>query len=439
MDVRPSTLRGPLSAPLRKGALSFFAALIVIVGLANTSCETPPPPPGPFYYFRVMWNGPDASTQATIGFSAIDTPTDDMKVYYDVLDHGTDLSKYAYSQAVTTTNTMYNMNNVFVRLTKLQPATNYYFVAANAKNKSVRYWFRTAPSTSNTQLSIVAGGDSRNNREPRLNANRLVAKLRPDAVMFGGDMIDVGLEAEWKVWFQDWQETIAEDGRVTPIIAARGNHERTNDQIENLFDTPKGVHYAVSAGGSLLRVYTLNSESSIAGTQTDWLKSDLAASTGTIWKFAHYHRPMRPHVKRKGDLETAYRHWAPLFYQFGMNLVVECDAHVVKATWPLRPSSDKGSSDGFIRDDRRGTVYVGEGGWGAPLRNDDDRRAWTRDSGSFNHFQWMFVSPSRVEVRTVNVDNQASVEALSDADRFRMPAGISLWKPSNGEVITLER
>ncbi len=432
MEVRPKIIG-------RRSVLSLLGAFAIAGIFGNTACEAPPAPPAPFYYYRVMWNG-DAATSATVGWSSVDAPSADQKLYYDTIDHGTDTAKYAFSKGISTSNTAQNMNNVFVRLTGLQPDTKYYFVVADAKNVGTRYWFKTASDDDDERLSIIAGGDSRNNRTPRMAANSLVAKLRPDAVMFGGDMVDAGLEAEWKYWFQDWQLTIADDGRITPLIITRGNHERSNEIVEQLYDAPKGVYYAVNIGGDLLRIYTLNTEAAVTGAQTDWLKKDLAANQGAKWTFAQYHRPMRPHVGSKIDHDSAYSSWAGPFHQYGMDLVVECDAHTVKATWPIRPSKEAGSSDGFIRDDRTGTVYVGEGGWGAPLRDDDDKRAWTRDSGKFNHFQWMFVSPSEVEVRTVQVDNADEVEALDDNDdRFAIPAGIRLWTPPNGQVVKLTR
>ena len=78
---------------------------------------------------------------------------------------------------------------------------------------------------------------------------------------------------------------------------------------------------------------------------------------------------------------------------------------------------------------------MGEGCWGAPLRSNDDDKTWTRASGSFNQFKWMFVSPEGIEVRTVKTDQVDQVVALCDEDRFTIPKGIDLWKPSTGEVI----
>lgn len=385
---------------------------------------------------RLMWHG-DASTVATVGFSTASAPSSNLRVYYDTVDHGTQTASYALSRAVDAKNAYKGLNNSFVRLTGLSPATTYYFVVSDGRESTPRYWFRTASATSDQRLSIIAGGDSRNNATPRRAANTLVAKLRPDAVMFGGDMTDSGSDSQWNEWFEDWQLTIASDGRVTPVIMTRGNHESSNDIMVNLFDTNSGVYYATTVGGNLARIYTLNSESSIGGTQTNWLSADLAASSSATWKLAQYHKPMRPHYSGKSDGTNQYRYWAPLFDQHGMDVVVECDTHMVKQTWPIRASSASGNVDGFVRDDNNGVIYVGEGGWGAPLRSADKNRNWTRDSGKFNHFQWFFISERELEIRTVRVDNAAQVAALTDDTRFSIPAGLDVWRPANGEVIRL--
>ncbi|MEL6534599.1 MAG: Ig-like domain-containing protein [Bacteroidota bacterium] len=155
------------------------------------------------------------------------------------------------------------------------------------------------------------------------------------------------------------------------------------------------------------------------------------------WKIAQYHKPMRPHVSSKSEGNNQYNNWASLFYNYGVKLVVECDAHTVKSTWPVRPSTSGGSDEGFVRDDTYGTVYVGEGCWGAPLRSNNDNKNWTRNSGAFNQIKWIFVDQSKIETRTLRTDNAANVGSVSDSDIFRAPSNLDIWNPSNGSVITI--
>jgi hypothetical protein len=124
-----------------------------------------------------------------------------------------------------------------------------------------------------------------------------------------------------------------------------------------------------------------------------------------------------------------------VFSDEGMDLVVECDSHTVKRTWPLTPAA--GAEQGFLRDDARGTVYIGEGCWGAPLRDSDDAKSWTRAHGSFNEVNWLHYYPDRIEVRTVMTDAISQSEPVSDADPFAAPAGLPLWNAENGGVLTV--
>ncbi len=383
--------------------------------------------------YRCIWNA-DPATMMTVGWNQI-SGTNPV-IYYDVQDYGGDWQAYANAQKADKSIVSKGMNNHFARLKGLQPSTTYYFVIKDSEGVSRRMFFTTAPDNPYERISIIAGGDSRNNRDSRRNANLLVSKLRANCVMFAGDMTASDNATQWPQWFEDWQLTISEDGRITPIIAARGNHEYSNETLVKLFDAPnRHVHYAFTIGGSLLRIYTLNSMIAAGGNQAAWLESDLRQHTDVTWKMAHYHHPIRPHTRRKSEKDKQRNSWATLFYEYGVDLVVECDAHTVKTTWPIRPSTEPGSDEGFIRDDINGTVYVGEGCWGAPLRPNDDNKAWTRNSGRFNQFKWMFVDINGVEVRTVKTDNASSVGAVYPGDVFTPPSNLDIWTPSNGGVI----
>ncbi|WP_299899589.1 fibronectin type III domain-containing protein [uncultured Aquimarina sp.] len=386
--------------------------------------------------YRLTLRG-NPSTSIVIGWNQYSG--NNVRVYYGTTDYGTNYNSYPFTKTPDRTVSYKGMNNTFARLTGLQPDTAYYFVIRDSQGTSERFWFKTAPADK-SRLSFIAGGDSRNNRTPRQNANRLVAKLKPHAVLFGGDMTDDDTNSQWRDWFNDWQLTIASDGRMFPIVATRGNHEDSNNSVYNLFDTPSSsVYYALTFGDNLVRTYTLNTEISISGNQTTWLRNDLNASTNVIWKIAQYHKPMRPHVSYKSEGYSQYNNWAQLFYDKGVRLVVECDAHTVKTTWPVRPSTGSGSDEGFIRDNQNGTVYAGEGCWGAPLRSNNDNKNWTRNSARFNQFKWIFVDENKIETRTIRVDNASQVGSVSNNNVFQIPSNLDIWNPSNGSVVTINK
>jgi len=270
-----------------KNSYLLIALFICTIGFADTD------------KYRLILNS-DPSSSMMIAWNQISgsNPT----VYYDTVDYGnSDYTLYAFSKTVDRATSYAGMENKFASITGLTPDTNYYFIIHDSQGNSQRFWFRTAPSDL-SRLSFVAGGDSRNNRTPRQNANLLVSKLKPHAVIFGGDMTSSGSDLEWQNWMDDWQLTTASNGRMFPIIPARGNHESTN-KIYNLFNTTSGsdAYYAITFGNDLFRIYTLNSEISVSGNQLTWLENDIAANSSVVWKTVQYHKPMRPHYTGKAE------------------------------------------------------------------------------------------------------------------------------------------
>ena len=385
---------------------------------------------------RCMWRD-DPATSMVIAWDQ--RSGTEPALLYDTEDFGQVARSYRMRQRPDRSTNAKGMNTQFVRLTGLKPNTVYYFVILDSEGLSKRFSFRTAPNTPDVRLSVIAGGDSRNHREARVDANKIVSKIRPNFIMFGGDMTENDSPKEWQDWLDDWQYTIGSDGRLFPIITARGNHESQNASITELFDSPSpDVYFALTIGGNLLRVYTLNSLIPPSGNKRDWLQRDLAASQQFTWRFAQYHHAIRPHTLNKNEKDELLINWATLFHKYKVHVAVESDAHVVKWTWPIRPSKEPGSDQGFIRDDENGTVYLGEGTWGAPLRVNNDDKNWTRASGSFNQFKWLFVDQRSVEIRTIRTDGADRVQEIDPNTPFEPPLGLVFWNPPTGDVVTIK-
>ncbi len=152
---------------------------------------------------------------------------------------------------------------------------------------------------------------------------------------------------------------------------------------------------------------------------------------------AQYHKPLRPHSGGKAENNFQYDAWAQLFYDEGVRLVVECDSHMAKTTWPVKPSSGPDNDEGFVVEQTNGTVYTGEGCWGAPLRPNNDDKSWTRNSGMFNQFKLIFVDQSKIELRTIDVNNAASVGEVTNTDPFTLPVNLDVFSPPTGAVVTI--
>lgn len=383
--------------------------------------------------YRVTWNT-DPTAEATIAWNQ--KQGDPGVVYYGTLDHKRHHEKYEKSQKVDRVQDFHEMKNCFVRLKGLLPDTEYFFVIRDQQGVSRRLKFRTAASKP-TAFTFVAGGDSRNGRAVRQSANLMVSKLKPSFVAFTGDMISKDTAKCWTAWFDDWQETIAKDGTVVPIVAHRGNHEGIPESIHHLFDTPKDAYYCIAIGGDLFRYYALNSMIPADGEQGKWLKADLAKN---YKKFTHlaagYHHPMRPHVKSKKEGKNPYK-WAETFYKYGLDVSFESDSHVLKRTLPLKPNTAGEEGFSVAKGDKNATVYTGEGCWGAPLRSANDAKSWTLDCTKANGFDWIRVSPEKIQIKTVFIKDVAKVGEVKSSNSYQNPQGLTTWQAKGGEVVTI--
>ncbi len=417
---------------------------------------------------RLVWND-DPSTTMTIAWDQI--KGDNPKVYYGTVDHGTDHTQYANTMPPTRVEAYRGMNNHFAKLTGLTPGSTYYFVIKDSEGTSDRLWFRTAPDTPQP-FTFISGGDTKSIGDALMAgrySHQIVPKLRPLFIIFNGDFCTGSgtNDAYWKLWFDDWYElTQTDDGRLFPIIPVHGNHE--NGDMEVLYhlfdagntDTAQSLnltYYGLSVGGNLLRIYTLNSEiDQITGAldaQTAWLTTDLQNSQDHTFRAAGFHKPFRPHTAGKSENDYLYDAWAQLFYDQNMSLGFDADAHMHKITFPVRPDTGPDSFMGFIRDDENGTMFIGEGSWGASYRDNDDDKPWTLDSGAFQQLKWIQVfpqfgmTPARMDIYTVitgikdqsgmTVSYTDNVGSNTEATRFNLPENINLREiPNYGSVIS---
>ena len=381
----------------------------------------------------------------------------------------------------------------FAHLTGLAADTDYAFEICDSEGCTDKYmYFRTAPAT-HKPVTLIAGGDSRRssstfgpNDAARRRGFELVGRIRPLAVIFSGDFMDEGVYGEWLIWMNEWQLTQSSDGRMYPLVPTHGNHENQDrEMISRVFGTPNegaangwGTFGELAIGGNMLRLFTLNSSldpsTSVAfggsigyndlratdatvvdawNAQNTWLAEQLAqaAAQNVVWKIANYHHPIRPHETGKDDGVGRYDAWAPLFDAFDVDLGIESDTHNLKYTVPLVPTANAADAapgataeEDFIEADwaagRHGTVFIGEGSWGAPKRAVNDDKVWTLASDAVWQFKLLHVTPSELTVHTVvfeeysypngvETDVPELTQSAQDADPLAMPAGLDLWRP----------
>ncbi len=413
--------------------------------------------------YRLVWND-DPTTTITIAWDQI--RGSDPVIYYGPKDFRRKWEKYPFSQNPTRTMVGYRgMNTHFAKITGLKPDKVYYFVINDSEDVSKRFWFRTAPGKPKP-FTFIAGGDTKSSGtalEAGRLSNKMVAKLRPLFVVFNGDFTsgDGTNDERWKLWLDDWATlTTTKDGRMIPIIPVHGNHENGDKSVLNkLFNVPyqngneENIFYSISFGGDFFHFIALNSEIEEGGDQRAWLENDLKTHQHFKFKTAGYHKPFRPHTSKKAENYYQYEQWAPLFHAYGLDMALGADTHMSSITYPIRPSIELQSYEGFIRDDENGTMYIGEGSWGASYRSNDDDKPWTLRSGSFNQFKWFHVFPEKdgklahIDIRTVItatkdeggkiISHIDKVEELSEENIFAIPKNINMFAPEPyGAAIT---
>lgn len=416
---------------------------------------------------RAMYRSENTSTSIVIGWEQTTGVVG--TVYFDTINYGFLLNdsipnRYTWHRYADRVVDYRGMKNCFARINNLIPGKIYYFTILDNIESTKIYSFKSMSNNPDDTLVILSGGDSRtdlpligetDNRLRRQAAFTVVQKLRPDFVTFSGNFIfnfpiQYSLisdsELEWQEWLDDWCNNTPcrtrlngkTSYRIFPLVVAQGTHESTAD-LYNLFDTPnQDIYSAFSFCNGLFRLYTLNTNTAITGNQLTFLTNDLNTHQSTKWKMAHYCGPLRPHTNNTLEGDLTYDYWAPLFQQYKVNLVSEVGSQTCKQTWPIIPcASGTGCEDGFVRNDTLGTVFIGEGGCGSPLSDNNNTKIWTRASEKLDHINLIWVSKCKIEVRAVDYSGSYNLMQVEDTNRFKFPVGMKFWNTEYGKVLVI--
>jgi len=301
-----------------------------------------------------------------------------------------------------------------VHLSELEPATKYHVLFESDGKRSPAMFFVTAPA-GDTPLSLLFGADSRSGRDARRKMNAMLSRMFTEsqttdrapilAFAHGGDFVQDGRKLEqWSQWMTDHELTTGADGRLMPIIPARGNHDG-GKLFNEVFAFPPGdKNYYSTNLGPQVRLITLNTETSVSGDQLEWLKAELPASRAEKrWLLAQYHRPAFPAVKQPWLNLMA---WVPQFEKHNVDMVCEGDGHNIKRTVPIRD----------FKLDPTGVVYIGEGGLGVGQRTPKNHR-WYLNSpqaktGKGHHIQLLTFDREQLAYRVVMLGGEVFDESF---------------------------
>lgn len=345
-------------------------------------------PPFSPEHLRLIWTS-DPATTATISWST-SKQNDDTVVRVRIRS-----SNLNYS-IITPTHGRFASEKIelhyhHAKLVGLEPGTDYEFQITQKGVPSKTFFFTTA-SKIDRSFSLLHGGDSRSDHTARRKMNLTIADLVKKsfgdkelsndivALAHGGDYVASGTSLDqWSKWMDDHELTTGQDGRMLPVIPARGNHDKSElfNQVFGFKEKDEN-YYALNLNPTV-RFVTLNTEISTAGNQATWLKRELKKSRPSHrWLLAQYHRPAYPAVKTPG---TALQSWVPTFEKYNMDLICEADGHNIKRTLPIR---------GNVMDPT-GVVYIGEGGLGVAQRTPKVDRWYLQPPGMSDAASHVFV------------------------------------------------
>ncbi len=338
----------------------------------------------------------------TINVQGIKTPSS-LTIHYDTEPHQGYALLYRFStsgQGYRTVILPDGRTLYHVELTDLMPGTQYYFTVGDGmRSFTSELSFRTIPAEGS--LLFIEGGDWENT-PAAVSLAKKAGTLNPNAVLLGGDYpssVDrVADYRKWDTWLDVYKEyMVTTDGCLIPLVMAIGNHEVIGGFDRTKEDVPFFLHYFKQGStgesyfslpfGKRLHLFVLDSGHATPhdAAQGEWLRDAFEKTKSVPIKMALYHVPLFPSI-RFADRDAIYRsfygvvefcngvksasrlfspksyegrrHWMPLFDAYGLTVAFEHHDQTLKRTKLLRNG----------REDPRGTLYLGDGGWGPKVQ-----------------------------------------------------------------------
>lgn len=314
-----------------------------------------------------------------------------------------------------------------IELTNLQADTDYAFSIGDLP---AIYQFHTMPATLTGPIHFVVGGDVYHDGIDIVDkTNQQAAKTSPLFAVMGGDIayasgrnpfssmwtiswLDYWRTQKidrWLEWLISWKKgMVTPEGKLIPLLAAIGNHDVSGgfDQTPaqapffySLFPMPGKQGYQVLDFSNYLSLFLLDSghTHAVGGQQAWWLAGVLKDRQHIPNKFAAYHVPAYPSVRKMEDATSTEirRCWVPSFEKHHLTAAFEHHDHAYKRTHPLL--------GGVINP--AGVIYLGDGAWGVekPRVAKSTENDWLfAKKMPVRHFIKVTIEPSRRYVQAIS-------------------------------------
>jgi 3',5'-cyclic AMP phosphodiesterase CpdA len=263
-------------------------------------------------------------------------------------------------------------------LTGLSPDTVYqYKIFTNAAELDSAA-ARTAKPTTATSFRFAVFGDSGDGSSNQKDVATRLMQVQPDLVVHTGDMVyDQSTYGDFETkYFQIYKDLL----QTTWLAPTMGNHDvyefNGSTAFVNVFVNPNNatnpaereLYYSFDYGNAhfivLNNYYGMTSTNS---SQYNWLQNDLASTT-RYWKFVFFHEPAvsSDSNQKPRDNAAAVQNLAPLFQQYGVDIVFQGHWHYYERMKPLIYDPQKQDMQ-VSTVAAGGVVYLVTGGGGAGL------------------------------------------------------------------------
>lgn len=304
-----------------------------------------------------------------------------------------------------------------VTLTKLKPATYYFYKVGSEKNSySSIYKFRTAPLKGDNKNKTVIGlwSDTQNNKgnfdfEQTDTIVKQMSKYTFDFTVHNGDIVENGsVEKSWKGFFNVGQNLNAN----YPLMSVTGNHDVVNDTLSidfqkpfplfyDLFNLPKDqLNYSYDYGNT--HFIAINSGYAQGAEKIGkvlfhedseeykWLESDLSEATKNKkikWIILYSHYPM--YAYGVSQVATWQQHLTPLLDKYKVDLCISGHRHVYERHKAVRENKVDPLNDLHTYHHPKGTIYITNGSAGGSLQgiggNNLATMAFTPKTNTYNY------------------------------------------------------
>lgn len=243
------------------------------------------------------------------------------------------------------------------------------------------FTFTSAPSETTTDFDFIAIADMQGMIEAMYEDSAAAIKAIManaggyDFVLNAGDMADNG--DNFSQWGWALNENLGFFANTSTFNTA-GNHEDGGGKLDDFYnygamapeqDSDSGLYYSFDYATAHVIVLNTNDADATNGLSTaqfEWLKADLEANKDAKWIFVLMHKSLYSGGSHSfdGDVEAMRAQLVPVFYEYGVDLVLAGHDHTYTVTECLDGNGDPVSrasyDNGIITMDANGSgvMYV---------------------------------------------------------------------------------